>query len=82
MLVNDNPYINMNHEQLKEEIAKYNWFHAFDFGDYSNWWGPNEAAVIAMLRTVGFEDIVTHGGDMITECMGRMVFHARKRVVL
>ena len=26
-------------------------------GDHTNWWGPNEAAVVAMLRDVGFPDV-------------------------
>jgi tRNA (mo5U34)-methyltransferase len=26
-------------------------------GDPTNWWGPNEAAVLAMLRDVGFADV-------------------------
>jgi tRNA (mo5U34)-methyltransferase len=26
-------------------------------GDASNWWGPNEAAIIAMLRDVGFREV-------------------------
>ncbi len=26
-------------------------------GDHTNWWGPNEAAVVAMLRDVGFAEV-------------------------
>ncbi len=29
-------------------------------GDASNWWGPNEGALHAMLRDVGFSDVRTH----------------------
>ena len=44
-------------------------------GDPSNWWGPNPAAIVAMLRDVGFPEIEQVGiwGD-------RAVFHARKAI--
>ncbi len=59
--------------------------------DVSNWFGPNRAAVEAMLRVVGFRkielasssgeiykpgDVPARGGDAIH--YGRMIFHAWK----
>lgn len=29
-------------------------------GDATNWWGPNQAAVVGMLNSVGFERVVTY----------------------
>ncbi len=29
-------------------------------GDETNWWGPNRAAVLGMLRSVGFEHVIAH----------------------
>jgi tRNA (mo5U34)-methyltransferase len=58
--------------------------------DPTNWWGPNPAAVEAMLRTVGFEDVKMldlwrsetypwTGRDRPgTDQQGRGIFHARK----
>ncbi len=61
-------------------------------GDVSNWFGPNRAAVVAMLKTVGFrkvEVVFSHldsvedpvgykvvGGERSR--FGRMIFHAWK----
>jgi tRNA (mo5U34)-methyltransferase len=42
-------------------------------GDPSNWWGPNEACVVAMLEEVGFRSI-----EKVSERGRRMVFHARR----
>lgn len=39
--------------------------------DTSNWWGPNPAAVEAMLKTVGFRDV-----KVVSPYGPRMVFHA------
>jgi tRNA (mo5U34)-methyltransferase len=44
-------------------------------GDGTNWWGPNRACVEALLRTVGFEEVVFTPGY----APGRGVFHAWKR---
>ncbi len=43
--------------------------------DPTNWWGPNPAAVIAMLKTVGFRTVQIFS-DEETSC--RTVFHAWK----
>jgi tRNA (mo5U34)-methyltransferase len=40
-------------------------------GDPSNFWGPNEACVTALLEEAGFRRI-----EKITEYGVRMVFHA------
>ena len=45
--------------------------------DPSNWWGPNEAAVVGMLETVGFADAKVFSRTMVSSQTGRMVFHAR-----
>ena len=57
-------------------------------GDRTNWWGPNPAAVEAMLRTVGFTDVVkVFPRSRVYELaravrrrsqQGRAVFHARR----
>lgn len=45
--------------------------------DCSNWWGPNEALVIAMLKTVGFKRIEKiHSYTYKGKKQGRAVFHA------
>jgi tRNA (mo5U34)-methyltransferase len=46
-------------------------------GDPTNWWGPNPAAVVEMLRSVGFNDIQTK--SMVESTINsRMVVHARR----
>jgi tRNA (mo5U34)-methyltransferase len=45
--------------------------------DPSNWWGPNEAAVVGMLETAGFADVKVFSRNMFSRRTGRMVFHAR-----
>jgi len=44
--------------------------------DPSNWWGPNEAAVVGMLKTVGFKEVKVFSRNLISPQRGRMVFHA------
>lgn len=44
-------------------------------GDPSNWWGPNQACVEALLGTSGFSDI---GSRRHPVGMDRGIFHARK----
>jgi len=44
--------------------------------DPSNWWGPNEAAVVGMLKTVGFREVKVFSRNLISPQRGRMVFHA------
>jgi tRNA (mo5U34)-methyltransferase len=60
--------------------------------DATNWWGPNPAAVEAMLRTVGFRDVRmiemyvpekgsnpwVGPGQLGADEQGRAVFHARR----
>jgi tRNA (mo5U34)-methyltransferase len=42
-------------------------FYPWDMlGDASNWWGPNRAAVLGMLRSVGFGDAVAYPSKRIT----------------
>lgn len=42
-------------------------------GDPTNWWAPNTACVVAMLRDVGFSEV------MVLPCVaGRAVFQARR----
>lgn len=44
-------------------------------GDPSNWWGPNPAAVLAMMKTVGLKDCkMVHKRNHNPE-QGRAVFH-------
>jgi tRNA (mo5U34)-methyltransferase len=46
-------------------------------GDPTNWWGPNPAAVTAMLHTVGFRTVKIHAGPSFPfASVPRMVFHA------
>jgi tRNA (mo5U34)-methyltransferase len=57
-------------------------------GDHTNWWGPNPAAVEAMLRAVGFTDVVkvfprSRAYELARAVrrrsqQGRAVFHARR----
>ena len=35
-------------------------------GDETNWWGPNRAAVVGMLRSVGFSDVVAYAVPRFT----------------
>lgn len=45
--------------------------------DATNWWGPNRACVEAMLRDIGFDDILYQ--DHPTCGPARGIFHARRR---
>jgi tRNA (mo5U34)-methyltransferase len=45
--------------------------------DYTNWWGPNPAAVTAMLRDVGFSEVETVWQDQAVPT--RVAIHARRR---
>ena len=45
-------------------------------GDGSNWWGPNPAAVIAMLKSVGFQTVKTVHFIPLNKERGRLVVHA------
>ncbi|MCM8797114.1 MAG: hypothetical protein NC923_04465 [Candidatus Omnitrophica bacterium] len=45
--------------------------------DPTNWWGPNDKLVTAMLTTVGFKKVEkVHGYTYPASNQGRMVFHA------
>jgi tRNA (mo5U34)-methyltransferase len=44
-------------------------------GDQTNWWGPNPAAVEAMLKSVGFLEVKLFAQEL-GDTAGRMVFHA------
>lgn len=44
-------------------------------GDQTNWWGPNPAAVEAMLKSVGFAEVKLFAQEL-GETAGRMTFHA------
>lgn len=35
-------------------------------GDETNWWGPNRAAVIGMLRSLGFEQVAAYSAKRLT----------------
>jgi tRNA (mo5U34)-methyltransferase len=48
-------------------------------GDPSNWWGPNPAAVEAMLRDVGFASVEVVWADRPRPLTRRTAVHARKR---
>ncbi len=43
-------------------------------GDPTNWWGPNTACIIGLLKMSGFDLIETRPGSNVT----RQVFHARR----
>jgi tRNA (mo5U34)-methyltransferase len=47
-------------------------------GDTSNWWGPNEAAVHALLKTAGFSHVETVSKDPLLYRIGRAIRHRRK----
>lgn len=36
------------------------------FGDQTNWWGPNRAAVVGMLQSVGFDEVVAYPAKRLT----------------
>jgi tRNA (mo5U34)-methyltransferase len=44
-------------------VAFYPWKM---FGDDTNWWGPNRAAVLGMLGSVGFERVVAYPAKRLT----------------
>jgi tRNA (mo5U34)-methyltransferase len=44
-------------------VAFYPWRM---FGDETNWWGPNRAAVAGMLRSVGFEHVTDYPARRLT----------------
>lgn len=46
-------------------------------GDPSNWWGPNKACLIAMLKDVGFSDVELVYDDQYPKCP-IPTYHARK----
>jgi tRNA (mo5U34)-methyltransferase len=46
--------------------------------DATNWWGPNPAAVEAMLKSVGFRDVTVKTLIQTTPQQGRLVVHARR----
>jgi tRNA (mo5U34)-methyltransferase len=42
-------------------------FYPWDMlGDKTNWWGPNRAAVVGMLRSVGFEEVDAYPAKRLT----------------
>jgi tRNA (mo5U34)-methyltransferase len=45
-------------------------------GDSSNWWGPNPAALAAMLRASGFRTVVTIGERSLLGKLGRTAYNA------
>lgn len=44
-------------------------------GDPNNWWGPNIAAVVALLRSVGFERVETVYAPSLPNRLARAVHH-------
>src|SRR5262245_56397540 len=49
-------------------------------GDHTNWWAPNPAAVVGMLRAVGFRDVeVAWRRSLPRRVAGWMVHRARSR---
>jgi tRNA (mo5U34)-methyltransferase len=44
-------------------------------GDATNWWGPNPAAVVGMLRACGFPDVQIVGGHSLFRKMGHTAYN-------
>jgi tRNA (mo5U34)-methyltransferase len=46
--------------------------------DPTNWWGPNPACVVAMLKDVGFSDVAYRNHPVAIHRTTRGIFHARR----